>query len=98
MSYKLHNLESYLQVGRDIDVDQIQSLEETVEILKEQINSLELELCYKNEELEEIKEELSYTNHELCAVYELYASSSDLLTINEVKNLAKNFLPSEKPA
>jgi chromosome segregation ATPase len=65
-SLKLHNLETCLQVQRDVNADKIQQLEDTIEILIERIESLKLELNYKNQELEEIKQELVYTNHELC--------------------------------
>ncbi len=95
--FKIHNPESYLQLQGGIDADKIGQLEETVEILKEQIESLKLELCYTSHELEEIEQELNYTNHELCALNKLYAASSKLVSINEVKKLAKNLLVNEKP-
>lgn len=91
-AFKIHNPEIYLQVEAGINADKIQQLEETVEILKEQIESLKLELWYRNYELEEIKQELNYANHELCAVNEFYATSSKLVSSNEVKKLAKNLL------
>lgn len=83
--FKRHSYETYLQVQRDIDADKIQQLEETVKILNEQIESLKLMLCYQSHELEEMQEELNYINHELCVVNELYATSSEPLTINEIK-------------
>lgn len=91
MSYQIREQESHLQLGRGIDADKIQELEEKVEFLQEQIESFKQYLCHKDYELQQLKQELSYTNKELCA-----ALNQKPLTIDEAIELTKNLLASEK--
>lgn len=94
----MQNSENCVQIHRNVDVDKIQHLENTVEILTEQVETLKLELDYKNQELSEIKEELNYINQELCILNELYTDSLVLLAINEDRELENNLLASKKTA
>lgn len=64
-SLKPHNLETFLQLQRDVDVNKIQQLEAPIETLIEYIESLKLKLDYKTQKLEKSKQELIYTYHEL---------------------------------
>lgn len=91
----MQNSETYL---KNIDVDKIQELEDTVEILTEQIVSLKLELSCKNQELSELAEELNFTNQELCSANELFTNTFASLPINEAKKLNNNLLADKKPA
>ena len=92
MSYQIREQESNLQVGRGIDADLIQELEEKVEFYLEQIESLKLYLCHNIYKLQEIEQELGYTNKELRE-----ALSLKLLNINDAMEFAKKLLASNKP-
>lgn len=94
----MQNSETCSEIQRNFDVDKIQELEDTIEILTEQLESLKLELDSKNQELSEIAEELNCTDHELCIINELFTNSLASLPINEVGELDNNPLASKKPA
>lgn len=93
----MKNLESCVQIHRNIDIDKIQELEDTVEILTEQLETLKLELYDKNQELSEITEELNWTNHELCILNQLFTNNLASLPINEIEKLDNKLLVTKKP-
>lgn len=51
----MENSETYLQIYKDISINAMLQLEDTLEILSEQLETLKLELDDNNQELEEIK-------------------------------------------
>lgn len=94
----MRNSKTCLEKRKNIDLDKIQELEDTVAILTEQIVSLKLELDSKDSELLELAEELNFTNQELCSINELLTNTLVSPPSNEPKKSNKNSLASKKSA
>jgi len=78
--------------SKDLNSGERPEMEDTVELLCEQVETLKELLHYKQLELQEIERELRYTNEDLCA-----ALNSELVTLDEAKQLVKKILITKKP-